>query len=366
MNKFYLVTTKALLIVLIWSLTLSLFATYRAKVFSIHPTFPYYNSLLSYTNKEQAIWGHFDGAHYLKLASAGYIDSGTQAFFPVYPLMISSLSQLGVSVFWAGRLISALALVGSLVAIFYLFPKHAYLIIVVTLLFPTSLFLNSIYTESLFLFESLIFFILLKEKKYFGAAIIAGFASGTRLVGSLLALSLLLELWPRIRSQKILVLLFPLSLSGLFGYMYFLYHRFGDPLSFIHVQSMFGVNRSGGEVILLPQVIYRYLKIIFTVWPNSLLYFRALGELLTFFALSYALIKRWSQLPLSHSLYLLGSLLLPTLSGTLSSLPRYVLVLLPFLVPPVKIKWPIIILLFISSLLLGVLLSLFVSGQFVS
>jgi Gpi18-like mannosyltransferase len=234
------------------------------------------------------------------------------------------------------------------------------------LVFPTSFYLGAVYTESFFLFLALLFFLLLKQRRFGWAALIAGLAAGTRLVGSLLALSLLIELYPYLKSRRSLALLLPLSISGLLAYMYFLWQKFGDPLAFIHVQSMFGAGRSSGEVVLLPQVIYRYLSIFLTVSPLTLLFQRALLEFVVFVTFLGVLISRWKQLPLSWSVYILGSLLLPTLSGTLSSLPRYVLVLLPFLLVSPKSNLKYFVLVLASAVFLLILLSLFVSGQFVS
>jgi hypothetical protein len=90
---------------------------------------------------------------------------------------------------------------------------------------------------------------------------------------------------------------------------------------FIHVQSLFNNGRSNGEIVLLPQVIYRYFKILTTVAPISLLYFRAVWELLTFVVSLLLLYLYRRKMTVSALIFCIGAILLPTLSGTLSSFP---------------------------------------------
>ena len=366
MNKFYPLVAKVAIVVLLWWGSLSLFARVRVEQYGVAPTFPYYSSLLTYVPASSAVWGHFDGAHYLKLASVGYVDQGTQAFFPVYPLLIRLLHSFGLPYFTAGVFLSLTSLILAIMALQYLLGKSIWGIALPLLLLPTSFYFGAIYTESLFLLLTVIFFILLKQRRYGWAALLAGIASGTRIAGSLLVISLFIEIYPHLKKRPLLSLLLPVALSGLFGYMYFLWREFGDPLMFVHVQSMFGAGRSSGELVLLPQVIYRYLKILLTVSPISLLFQRALLELFVSSLFLAVLIRRWRSLPISWSIYLLGSLILPTLSGSLSSLPRYALVIAPFLFTPPQFNTKSVAIVLTSLALLLSLFSLFVSGQFVA
>ena len=359
MKKFWRLALSSLLIVSLWWLALSAFATYRVRHFGVTPSFPYYASLLEETGPEQAVWAHFDGAHYLKLAKVGYVDIGTQAFFPVYPLLIRTLHLTGLSYFASARLISFLSLVFSLVSLAYLFPRRARELSLVLLLFPTSFYLAGVYTESLFLFFTLLFFLLLRRRFFWLSALVAGLASGTRLVGVFLALSLLIEII-KYKPRYALGLL-TLSLSGFLGYLYFLNHQFGDPLMFAHVQSMFGAGRTS-EIITLPQVLYRYARILLTVNPQTLVFARAVFELLTFISAIYLAWSARTKLTLPYTVYLWSALLLPTLSGSLSSFPRYLLVLIPFLVVSSVPK----LYLALSAAFMFVALSLFAAGLFVA
>ena len=359
MKKFWRLALSSLLVTSLWWLALSAFATYRVRHFGVTPSFPYYASLLEETGPEQAVWAHFDGAHYLKLAKVGYVDTGTQAFFPVYPLLIRTLHLTGLSYFASARLISFLSLVFSLVSLAYLFPRRARELSLVLLLFPTSFYLAGVYTESFFLLLTLLFFLLLKRRAFFLSALVAGLASGTRLVGVFLALSLLIEII-KYKPRYALGLL-TLSLSGFLGYLYFLNHQFGDPLMFAHVQSMFGAGRTS-EIITLPQVLYRYARMLLTVDPRTLVFARAGFELLSFLSGIYLAWSYRAKLSLPLALYLWPALLIPSLSGTLSSFPRYLLVLLPLLVVSSLPRVSYLV----SAVFMFVALSLFAAGLFVA
>lgn len=300
---------------------------------SLTITFPYYDTdLAPFYSRFWATLAHFDGVHYLRVATHGYVDWGSQAFFPLYPLLISLFTKIVGDPLYSGVIISLVSLILAIIALRRLFPTRPKLFLLV-LSFPTAFFFFTLYTESLFFALSLWFFVALQEKRYWFAAILAGLSSSTRLVGAFLAISLLIELWRHPLSIIHKTFLILVSFSGLLTYMYYLFHTTGDPLLFFHIQPLFGAGRSGGELILLPQVIYRYLKIFVTINYQTFLFWRALLEFSLFSWATSTLVLKFKKLPLPIISYLILSLLLPTLTGTLSSLPRYILVLTPWLIP---------------------------------
>src|SRR5690606_33849224 len=128
-------------------------------------------------------------------------------------------------------------------------------------------FLGALYTEALFLLLVLGSFWAARTQQWLLAGILAGIASGTRIVGVALFPALLLELWYQNRpNQPDLKLFFSqnlrhiarisLSLAGLAFYMVYLWQTFGDPLFFFHVQSEFGAGRQE-SLVLFPQVLWR-------------------------------------------------------------------------------------------------------------
>ena len=274
-------------------------------------------------------WANFDGEHYLSIAQRGY-GFGEQAFFPLYPWLIKLLGNVlggGLSAYaWAGLAISNLSFVLALVGLYKLiridFQENiAKLVIILLLVFPASFYFGSVYTESVFLALVVWSFYFARRQRWFLVAVLGMFASATRVVGILLLPVL------AIRKRSFWLLLIPF---GLLAYMIFLRQTTGDPLKFLHALPSFGEQRSATP-ILLPQVFYRY---IFKILPNlNYNYFPVVFSTLLEFIVAILFlgfsVLSFFRLRLSYTLFLALGYLLPTLSGSFSSLPRYVLVLFP-------------------------------------
>lgn len=280
-------------------------------------------------------WTNFDGGLYLSIAQNGYYPL-QQAFFPLYPLVIRSLiiySPVPIEI--VGQLISSVSFLGGLIIFYYLIKEInkevAWPAVLFLLAFPASFFFAAAYTESLFFLLAISAVYAAKQQKWWLAGILGMLASLTRVFGVLLAIIVIPEYFksnsPKKISEAIALVLIPL---GLLIYMVYLWKAFGDPLAFFHVQPAFGANRSGNDLILIPQVLWRYLKIFFTVPLWSLSYLIAAFELFSFL-LGLWLVWQGSLLKIEtpYLLYSLAVLLLPTLTGTLSSMPRYFLSAFP-------------------------------------
>lgn len=267
-------------------------------------------------------WANFDGVHYLSIAKNGYFQF-EQAFFPLYPLLIRWLGKLlGGNFVFAGLLISNISLFFILVIFWKLLKKIKIKeetikwTLAFLLFFPTSFYFGSIYTESLFM---LLVFLTFFTTALYSTVVFASLASATKLVGAFL-----------------------LAPIGLFAYMVYLWRTYGDPLMFIHAQPAFGANRSGGEIILLPQVLWRYFKIFTTVSYDNYDFWIALIEVIFLISVLVLLWIAWRKnLPKSWILFSLAAVIAPTLTGTLSSMPRYVLIAFPIYVVLAKFsrKW---------------------------
>lgn len=282
---------------------------------------------------------NFDGIHYLDISRKGY-GIFQQAFFPLYPKLIRFISPLfGHHDLVVGIFISNVSLLISLF-LFYKLIKLDYSdqvakqTLVYFLIFPASFFLGMVYTESLFLMLVLGSFYAVRKKRWLAAGILGSFASNTRLVGIFIFPALLYEWWSenkiqntKYKIQNILpLLLVPL---GLLSYVKFLWQKYDDPLMFLHVQPSFGGQRSGGKIILLYQVFWRYLKMILTTKMDPL-YFTVWLELVTaILFLVLILLSLKKGIRTSYLIFASLSYIAPSFSGTFSSLPRYALVLFP-------------------------------------
>src|SRR4030066_1349403 len=56
--------------------------------------FPYVDRVLEITHLPYWVWGfgNFDGVHYLRIAQDGYLAQYSQAFFPVFPILIRTVA----------------------------------------------------------------------------------------------------------------------------------------------------------------------------------------------------------------------------------------------------------------------------------
>lgn len=284
-------------------------------------------------------WANFDGEHYLSISIYGY-KFLEQAFFPVYPMLIAFFakpfsydpySQLVFSTL-AGLLISNIAFYFALYFLWCLLREDysariAYLTVTILLVFPTSFYLGAVYNESLFLLLSVVSFYFARKNHWFVAAVSGAVSSATRIFGLIIFPALFLEIWKKKKINMLFwILLIP---SGLLLYMIYQWINFGDPLLYYKLQKIVGEQHQSG-LTLLPQVYFRYIKMILTVDPQNPIYQTVLLEFavgILFFLLPiYGYFKK---IRMSYLLYALIGFLLPTIQGSFSSVPRYVIVFFP-------------------------------------
>lgn len=309
---------------------------------------------------------NFDGYHYFRIIKEGYSFGLSQSFFPGFPVLMKSIDWIvrGDGLILVGSVINLGLFLAGLVLLKRLvvslgWRKEWEWVLLLVLSWPTSFYFISFYTESLFWFLSIVAFYWYLNKKTGPALLAAGLASGVRLVGIFLVVGFVAERLARLYSFKKLrgFVKFEVGLkmlawvliggAGLWLYMSFLHIRFGDALMFFHNQSKFLAGRETGRLVLLPQVFYRYVKMFLTTPVDNPIFFVLMLEVWTSLLVMAGLVKVMiKRLPVSLWVYGWASLILPTLTGTLSSMPRYTLVIFPaFLglsVLPKKAKWVIV------------------------
>lgn len=323
-------------------------------------------------------WGNFDGEHFTSIAIFGYREL-QQAFFPLYPTLIS----LPMYIFgWthevaskSGFVISTIAFPLALVFFYKLlkldYSKNFSLgVISILLLYPASFYFNAVYTEALFLLLIVASFYCFRTKHYFWAGVFGFLASLTRVFGVLLFLSFLIEVFlQKIPFRKVYwIILIPI---GLLSYMIYLYFSVGDPLAFYNLQLVVGEQHQRG-VVLFPQVVYRYAKMIAGLDSISPLLTTILFELAAgIIFMLLPIIGLFYRVRLSYLFFAFFGYVLPTIQGSFSSLPRYVLVLFPsFLIIGLLIKnlplYMKVILGIISFMLLVIEAALYLRGYWVA
>lgn len=333
--------TKIIKLILTWRVSLWIVAILASFIIPLKPDFTPVTPSFSWANIFN-MWANFDGMHYLELAHYGYGSTHTQflyVFFPLYPYLITKF--IPQNLLASGLIISHIALVASFYYLYRLVildhtKKTALTTLILTLLFPVSFFFGAVYTESLFFLLVILTFYSARKNHFILAAIFALLASVTRFTGIFLWPALIVEIYllnqKQIKQTLLdarLVLVSLIPPLGLISYLKFQYLKTGDPLYFINVQPDFGAERVVDKFIFIHQVFYRYLKMLIFVDHTSPLFLTVLLEFLTGLGFLTLILISLKKTRVSYAVFALFSFFLPTLTGTFSSLPRYVLVLFP-------------------------------------
>jgi hypothetical protein len=187
------------------------------------------------------IWGRWDSDFFLRIAQNGY-DDASAAFHPLYPALIAGLGRLLFGHYLlAGLVISLLCCLGSFVLLHRLAeerlgPDGARRSVLYLAVFPMALFLQAVYSESLFLLLVLAAFALAERNRFGGAGLVAGLAILTRAAGLALLPALALLAWrhrERLRSFAGLALAVPVAAV----YPLVLWQQVGDPWAFSDAQD---------------------------------------------------------------------------------------------------------------------------------
>jgi hypothetical protein len=274
-----------------------------------------------------------DAWYYRQIAASGYEPTtsdakpkNTWAFFPGYPLLLRALGGTSDRTFWIlAVLVSNAALLGALFAIaaasraMGASDDDAERAVWYVALFPTSYFFSLPLTESLFLFLSAAAFLAAARQRWPVAGILGALAAATRVIGICLlpALFLLpLQRRQRLSTQQLWLLAIPVSLIAFVTYLYI---HTGDPLAFVHAQTLWGRSTAPRFAMAFPNSGLAVSK------PWNFVALNAAAATLMIVAGIWFLVRRqWS-----YAAYTLLSAAVPLSSGSLQSMARYALVDFP-------------------------------------
>lgn len=373
---------KSIIILVILFLNIDLLTANISPVFiQRFERFTYYSE--SHPNLVNNL-ANFDGVHYISIAQKSYLNNN-YAFLPFYPKILSLLSPvflknypLGGVFISLGAFILGLLILRSMLLKYVKDKESIKWFFIFLITFPLSFFFYSVYTEGLFflLFVSTLY---LFSKSKFAISSIFGFLAGlTKFVGVFLIIPMLI-MWfyqkkKQVKTLPLVAIFFPIL--GFLSYCLYLYFNTGDFLGFFHSQVSFNNQRSL-NLILLPQVLYRYFRIFITAQLNFQ-YFVAVLEFGTFIVFLTVLVYsffqktifRKKQLGIYYGIaaFSLINLLIPTVSGTLLSIPRIALISLSFFLVLAQTKNRLIkyVIIGVFAILHILIFSFFSQGYFIS
>ena len=317
-------------------------------------------------------WANFDGEHYLWISQHGY-RGFEYAFFPMYPMLIRVVNLVFQDPVFSGLLVSNVAFFIFLYLLYKLMLENfsrseVWRGIILMLAFPTAFFMGADYSESVFLALSVGFFLALLKKNFFWIGVLGAMTTLTRVVGLTVGVVVFFY-WLKsgFRNSRYLFCGIVILIAFI-GVMVFNFLETGDAIAFASAQSHFNASRSATNLVLPLRVGYRYIKIFLTADVWSLQYLIAVIEFVATSAAFLSIALFWRRMKAEYLIWCIGVLIIPVVTGTLSSMPRYVLAAFPlwfYIASKLKgvFYWIVVSAMFVLQI---VLLVLFANGRFVS
>ena len=282
------------------------------------------------------VWARWDSVFFVRIAEHGY-DNASAAFGPLYPGLVGLLGRVFFGHYvLAGIVISLAAALGAFVLLHRIAEERlgadgARRTLLYLALFPTALFLQAVYSESLYLLLALGAFVLAERGRFTAAGLTTGLAVLARVSGLALIPALVFLAWrsrDRARSFAGLALAVPVIAA----YPLLLWQQVGDPWAFAHAQDRWHRHFShagplGGVWDALVHWTPSGAGVHHAVAVNA----EDLAFLVLFVALAVVVWRRFgSAYGLFAAISLAIPLSYPSSRWPLLSLPRFGLVIFPF------------------------------------
>lgn len=294
-------------------------------------------------------WLNFDGRNYFEIAvnwyrpflymkdGKGFADEHHyRVFFPLYPGLIKILSfNSFINPIFIGLLISYASFLASLFLIKKILTKEKInqnkilKIIICLISFPTGFYFLGFYTESLFLLLSLLVFYYLDKKNYLLSSIFCALATGTRIVGVTLIFPIIYEIYKEYKSTKKINWSFLLTPLGLIFYMIYTQIASGNALNIYLKEENWGKTVSlFGPFKIIYESINKIINGLIKLNLNSN-YLIEVTEFFTILIFIFIIFYLYKKIKMSYWIFITTNILIILLSGSLSSVHRYVAILFP-------------------------------------
>jgi hypothetical protein len=293
---------------------------------------PLIHDLGSFTD----IWARWDSVFFVRIAEHGY-DKASAAFYPLYPGLVAALGRVFFGHYvLAGIVISLATSLGAFALLYGIAEERlgrdgAWRTVLYLAIFPTALFLQAVYSESLYLLLVLAAFVTAERGRFGSAGLLSGLAILTRVTGFALLPALAVLAWRaryRRRAFAGLALAFPVMAI----YPLLLWQQVGDPWAFWNAQDQWHRHLSragpfGGIWSALVHWAPSHADFQHAIAVNL----EGLVALVLFVALT---VVAWRRFGTPYGLFAAVSLAIPlsypSYRWPLLSLPRFGLVIFPF------------------------------------
>jgi hypothetical protein len=302
------------------------------------------------------VWARWDSVFFLRIAEHGYdhVARSATAFFPLYPAVLGVVGRIFFGHYvLAGIVVSLAAGLASFVLLYRLAEtklgaEGARRTVLYLAVFPMALFLQAVYSESLFLLLSIGAFALAERKRFLGAGVVTGLALLTRPSAVALLPALAIFAWRSPDRKGALLRLAPAPFMFLL-YPLTLWIERGDPFAFATAQGIWARHVSpfgplGGIWNGLRAGYYGVLQLAsgshtHTYWPAvdgtdpmrvAAINLECLAALVIFVFLTVVAWRRFgAPYGLFSALSLAVPLSIPSERWPLLSIPRFGLVIFP-------------------------------------
>jgi hypothetical protein len=293
---------------------------------------PLIHDLGSFTD----VWARWDSVFFVRIAEHGY-DHASAAFYPLYPGLVAALGRVFFGHYvLAGLVISLAAALGSFLLLQrlaspWLGVDGAERAVVYLAVFPMALFLQAVYSESLYLLLVLAAFLAAERGNFWFAGVLTGLAILTRVTGVALLPALAILAWrerDRVRALAGLALAIPVAAI----YPFVLWQQVDDPWAFWGAQDLWHRHFSwAGPFGGIWEALTKWAPP--NVGPQHAIAVNVEG--LVALALFVALtVVAWRRFGAAYGLFAAMSLAIPlsypSSRWPLLSLPRFGLVIFPF------------------------------------
>jgi Gpi18-like mannosyltransferase len=294
-----------------------------------------------FSNFIQTFAHRWDGNSYTFIASHGYVTSGPEKNFivfpPLYPIAIKLVAWTGIDPTIAGFLISNVFFILGMLILYKLIEsdwskKTAVLTIFLLSIFPTTHFFSVAYPESLFVLLFALSFYCATKNKFYLAALTGGLAAITRPFGLIIFPSIILFMLKKreLNFKNLIIsgLVFSVPVAY---YLYLNYSIYGSPLAFTELLRK---NWQKGFDFPWKGIISSWKRGILTKNSFSYKYIVGYAEAIAStiaWVLTVTGIKKWG-IKSPYLLYMFLGTIFFTSTGFILSAPRYLLSIPPLFI----------------------------------